>query len=124
MDKFVELDEKLMNLLVKQEDFLTDAVRRSQAAGLPAIEVSPAQGQFLYLLAKLSGARRILEIGTLAGYSTLFFAKSLPDEGGTVVTLESDPDTASVAEENFMASPYRNKIQLLVGQAKNTMRLL
>lgn len=122
LDKFTEVDEKLMSLLVKQDDFLVRTLQNSQAAGLPPIEVSPAQGQFLYLLTKLSGAKRVLEIGTLAGYSTLFFAKGLRNEANSeIVTLEYDPQIAKVAQKNFEESPYQEKIRLMVGEAKNSL---
>ncbi|MGJ8729922.1 O-methyltransferase [Listeria aquatica] len=125
MDKFAKVDEKLTSLLVKRDDFLVNALRNSQEAGLPSIEVSPAQGQFLYFLTKLSGAKRVLEIGTLAGYSTLFFAKGLlDDDSSEVVTLEYDPQIAKVAHKNFEESPYRRKIRLLVGEAKDSLMKL
>ncbi len=88
----------------------------ADAAGLPAINVSPAQGRMLTILARLVRARRILEIGTLAGYSTLFLAEGL-EPGGQVVTLEIDPRHAAVARDNFARAGLAERIDLREGPA-------
>ena len=93
------------------------------AAGLPAIQVSPNQGKLLYLIAKLAGARRILEIGTLGGYSTIWLARALPSDG-EVVTCEIDPHHAEVAAANFVRAGVDKLIDLRVGPARDTLATL
>ncbi|MFN7037844.1 MAG: O-methyltransferase, partial [Bellilinea sp.] len=94
------VDEYLSSLFLPPDAALEQALRVSQAAGLPAIQVSPLQGKLLYLLAKSIAARRILEIGTLGGYSAIWLARALPPEG-LLITLELDPKHAAVARENL-----------------------
>ena len=102
-------------------DPVLDAVlRASEAAGLPAIAVSPAQGMQLHILARSIGARRILEIGTLGGYSTIWLARALPD-GGRVVTLELDPKHADVAEANFERAGLASRITVERGAALDSL---
>lgn len=94
-----------------------EAILRANAAGgLPAIDVSPAQGKFLHLLVKLSGARRILEIGTLGGYSTVWMASALPADG-RLVTLEYSPHHAEVARENIARAGLLEKVDVRQGAA-------
>jgi len=81
MEKWTDSDLYLMEHLVQEDDGLKNALKTSRAEGLPDWEVSPTQGKFLYLLAKMRGAKRILEIGTLGGYSTIWLAKALPEDG-------------------------------------------
>ncbi len=100
---FAGVDDFLLAHLGGDDAVLAAALARSEAAGLPAINVSAPQGKFLYLLARLVGARRILEIGTLAGYSTIWLARGLA-EGGRVDTIEIDPHHADVAAANFAAA--------------------
>jgi predicted O-methyltransferase YrrM len=90
---------------------------------LPAINVTPHQGKFLHLLARLRGARRILEIGTLGGYSTIWLARALP-EGGRVVTLELEETHARVARENFVRAKVADKIELRLGRAIESLRAM
>ena len=92
-------------------------------AGLPAIDVSPAQGKFLYLLAKSSGAERILEVGTLGGYSTIWLARALP-AGGRVVTLEIDPHHAEVARGNLERAGVGERVEVRVGPALESLAAL
>ena len=94
------VDRYLVDLLVPPDLALDAAMEASEEAGLPPISVSPTQGKFLHLLAKIKGARTILEIGTLGGYSTIWFARALP-AGGRIVTLEADPKHAKVARWNL-----------------------
>jgi predicted O-methyltransferase YrrM len=95
---------------------LDAALRESAAAGLPAIHVSPSQGKMLHLLARALGARRILEIGTLGGYSTIWLARALP-AGGRLVTLEADPRHASVARSNLARAGLSAAVEVRVGRA-------
>lgn len=93
------------------------------AAGLPSIDVSPAQGKFLYLLAKAIGARRILEVGTLGGYSTIWLARALPS-GGRLITLEIDPHHADVARSNIERAGLAGRVEVRVGQALDSLAAL
>jgi len=95
----------------------------AEAAGLPAINVSPNQGRLLYLLAKIAGAKRVLEVGTLGGYSTTWLARALPADG-LVVTLELDPRHAEVARRNLERAALAPAIDLRVGPAADSLREL
>jgi predicted O-methyltransferase YrrM len=95
---------------------LDAVVESSAAAGLPAIAVSPSQGKLLYLLAQIQGARKVLEIGTLAGYSTIWLARALPP-GGRVVTLEFDPKHAKIATTNIAQAGLSDTVEVRVGPA-------
>ena len=102
---------------------LDAALADSESAGLPPIQVTPPQGKFLHLLARIAGARRILEIGTLGGYSTIWLARALP-AGGTIVTLEMAPKHAEVARANFARAGVADRIDLRLGQASETLAAL
>jgi predicted O-methyltransferase YrrM len=110
------VDRYFGDLLVQEDAALQSAVSQSAAAGLPPIQVSSVQGKFLYLTARMMGARKILEIGTLGGYSTIWLAKALP-EGGRVVTLEISPKHAEVARHNWEHAGVGEKIELRLGKA-------
>ena len=97
-----------------------DALAANAEAGLMAIDVSPAQGKWLHLLVRMTGARRVLEIGTLGGYSTIWMAHGLP-EGGRIVTLEVDPRTAEVARANFEHAGIADRVDLRVGAALDVL---
>jgi predicted O-methyltransferase YrrM len=99
------------------------AVRASVTAGLPAIQVSAAQGKLLQLLALAQGAKRILEVGTLGGYSALWLARALPADG-KLVTLELDPHHAEVALRNFVNAGVAERIELQVGPALDALARL
>jgi predicted O-methyltransferase YrrM len=99
---------------------LSAALAANAAAGLPDIDVSPAHGRMLQLMARMMGARRILEIGTLGGYSTICLARALPEEG-RLVTLEIDPHHAAVARENLRRAGVADKVELIVGPAADTL---
>jgi predicted O-methyltransferase YrrM len=99
------------------------AVQASAAAGLPSIQVSPAQGKLLHLLALAQGAKRILEIGTLGGYSAIWLARALAAEG-RLVTLELDPHHAEVARRNFVHAGVAERIELQVGPALDSLARL
>ena len=94
------VDRYLADRVVTADPALDAALEASAAAGLPAISVSPLQGKLLHLIARISGARRILEIGTLGGYSTIWLARALPADG-VHITLEAEPTLAHVARSNI-----------------------
>jgi len=100
-----------------------DVLEANAAAGLPAIDVSPAQGKFLYLLAKATGSQRILEVGTLGAYSTIWLARALP-AGGSLVTLEIDPHHAEVARANLDSAGVGNRVEVRVGAALESLAAL
>src|ERR1700742_1264853 len=99
-EKWSAVDEYISGLFIPPDPALNEALASSEAAGLPAISVSVTQGKLLHLLARLQGARNILEIGTLGGYSTIWLARALPADG-RLVSLELDPKHARVAAQNL-----------------------
>jgi predicted O-methyltransferase YrrM len=107
-------------VLVAQDSALEDALATAAAEKLPAIQVSSVQGKLLHLLARILGARKILEIGTLGGYSTIWMARALP-EGGRLITLESDPKHADVARKNFARAGVDSRVELRLGKALDTL---
>src|SRR5580704_5722492 len=109
--------------LIGADAVLEAALRASAAAGLPPIQVSAAQGKLLYLLALTLPARRILEVGTLGGYSALWLARALPPDG-RLVTLEIDPHHAEVARQNFLHGGVADRIELHVGPALESLARL
>ena len=115
------VDEYLTETLVKPDAALEAALQDSEAAGLPAISVSPPQGKFLNLLARVQGARNILEIGTLGGYSAIWLARALPPGGGRLITLEGDPLHAKVARANLARAGFANLAQVRLGRAIDTL---
>jgi predicted O-methyltransferase YrrM len=110
-------------LLVDSDPALDAALRRSTAAGLPPINVSPAQGKLLHVLALAVQARRILEIGTLGGYSAIWLARALPDDG-RLITLELDPRHAEVARANIADAGLGHLVDLRLGSAHHSLRQL
>jgi predicted O-methyltransferase YrrM len=123
LEKWTEVDRYITGLLVPPDAALDAALAASTAAGLPAINVAPNQGKLLQLLARIHGARRILEIGTLGGYSTIWLARALP-AGGRLVTLESDPRHAEVARANLVRAGLDEVVELRLGRAAETLPLL
>jgi len=117
------VDDYFTQTLVKPDAALSSALARNAAAGLPPIDVAANQGKLLYLLARMMNASRILEIGTLGGYSTLWLARALP-EGGKIVTLEFSPQHAQVPRENFAEAGVMDKVELLVGPALESLPTL
>ncbi|MET0238303.1 MAG: O-methyltransferase [Sphingobium sp.] len=106
------------------DDAILDAVLAANAAaGLPAIDVSPAQGKLLNLLARIAGARRILEVGTLGGYSSIWLARALPADG-TLVTLEIDPHHVAVARANIAAAGLEPVVDVRQGPAADSLAKL
>jgi predicted O-methyltransferase YrrM len=106
--------------MVPSDAALEDALRDTAEAGMPAIAVSPAQGKLLMLLAQSVGARRILEIGTLGGYSTIWLARGLAD-GGRLITLEADPKHAEVARRNIARAGLSDTVEVRLGRAIETL---
>ncbi|HEX4944839.1 MAG TPA: O-methyltransferase [Usitatibacteraceae bacterium] len=120
-DTWNAVDQYLTDTLVRPDAVLEAALRESEAAGLPAIHVSPPQGKLLNLLARVQGARNILEIGTLGGYSTIWLARALPPGGGRIVTLEVDATHAKVARANLARAGFANMVQVRLGRAIDTL---
>jgi predicted O-methyltransferase YrrM len=114
------VDRHLTALLVPSDPELEGTLRANAAAGLPPHDVSPTQGKLLHVLALASGARRILEIGTLGGYSTIWLARALPPDG-RLVTLEADPKHAEVARGNLARAGLAGIVELRVGRAADTL---
>jgi predicted O-methyltransferase YrrM len=108
---FTILDRYIDNLFAPEDEVLTAARKEARKADLPEIQVSAGQGKFIYLLAKVVGARRILEIGTLGGYSTIWLARALPEDG-LLVTLEIEKKYADVAASNLARAGLSKKLRL------------
>lgn len=115
-DQWTAVDEYVAGLLAPNDSSLEAALLASEEAGLPAIQVSPPQGKLLNLLATSVGARAILEFGTLAGYSTIWLGRALP-EGGRLITLEAESRYAEVARENIARAGLGDAVDLRVGPA-------
>jgi predicted O-methyltransferase YrrM len=117
---WAEVDSYIVEKLVSSDPVMDEVLNANAAAGLPAIDVSPAQGRFLELLVRMTGARAILELGTLGGYSTIWMARALPRDG-RVVTLEYSPFHAMVARGNFKRTGLAERVDLRVGPALETL---
>ncbi|MBK6982194.1 MAG: O-methyltransferase [Betaproteobacteria bacterium] len=120
-DTWDAVDRYLTEVLVQPDAVLEAALRDAAQAGLPAISVSPPQGKFLNLLARVQGARNILEIGTLGGYSAIWLARALPPGGGRLVTLEVDPKHAEIARANLARAGFAHIAQVRLGRAIDTL---
>lgn len=118
-----EVDDFLTGPLGLDDPVLAAALADSEAAGLPPIQVSPPQGKLLHLLATVGGARRILEVGTLGGYSTIWLARALPPDG-RLVTLELRPRHAEVARANLARAGLTDRVEIRVGPATDTLSAL
>ncbi|HXY37269.1 MAG TPA: O-methyltransferase [Planctomycetaceae bacterium] len=110
------VDQYLTDVLIEPDAALDAALEASNAAGLPAINVTPNQGKMLFILARMLGAKNILELGTLGGYSTIWMARALLP-GGRLITLEADPKHAEVARANIARAGLSNVVDLRVGLA-------
>jgi len=119
-DLWSKVDTYIANTLVKADDALDAALSTSEAAGLPAINVSPSQGKLLHILARLVNARAILEIGTLGGYSTIWMARAL-QPGGRLITLEFEPKHAELAQANIARAGLHRIVDVRVGAALETL---
>jgi predicted O-methyltransferase YrrM len=114
------IDGYIADNLVPGDEALDAALQASEAAGLPAINVAPNQGKLLMLLARAIGARRILEIGTLGGYSTIWLARGLSPDG-RLITLEANPDYAGVARANIARAGLAEVVEVRTGRAQDTL---
>jgi predicted O-methyltransferase YrrM len=115
-----DVDDYIAAHLLPADAALDAALKANDAGGLPAIDVSAAQGRMLHLLARMAGARRILEVGTLGGYSTIELARALPPDG-RLVTLEIDPHHAEVARGNVAQAGLSDLVEVRVGPAAATL---
>lgn len=118
-----DVDRYIDDLFAPPDPALVATLASIESSGLPAIQVSAGQGKFLYLLARLVGARRILELGTLAGYSTIWLARALPAEG-RLLSLEVSEHHAAVARANLARAGCADRVDVLVGPALETLAAL
>ena len=117
------VDDYFNDALLPADPVLDGARALSAQEGLPDIAVAPNQGRLLHLIARIHGARRILEVGTLGGYSTIWLARALPQDG-TLITLELDPHHAEVARANLKSAGLEEKAQVRVGRAVDSLAAL
>ncbi|MFD6435425.1 O-methyltransferase [Streptomyces venezuelae] len=122
-EQWDSVDDYFTGLLAPADEALTTALRDSDTAGLPQIAVAPNQGKLLHLLAHIQGARRVLEIGTLGGYSTIWLARALPADG-RVITLEYNPAHADVARGNIARAGLDKIVEVRVGPALDSLTAL
>jgi predicted O-methyltransferase YrrM len=119
-ERWSAVDRYITSLLVGPDSAQDATLRANREAGLPAIEVTPNQGKLLHLLARLTGARRILEIGALGGFSTIWLARALPPDG-RLITLEANPKHAEVARANIERAGLGDIVEVRVGKALDTL---
>ncbi|MEM5516850.1 O-methyltransferase [Henriciella sp. AS95] len=117
---FEAVDTYINSLFVEDDPVLERAIERSTAAGLPEIQVSPGQGKLIYLLAKMIGAKRVLEIGTLGGYSTVWLGRALPEDG-RITTVELEPAHVKVARETLEDAGLSARCEVVEGKALDVM---
>ena len=122
-DLLLRIDSYVEGLFAPPDPALEGALRRSREAGLPEIQVSPAEGTLLRLLSEIAGAKRILEIGTLGGYSTIHLARALPEDG-LLISLEVDERHAGVARENIAGAGLEGAVEVRVGDARRQLARL
>src|SRR5271170_8197911 len=108
---WASVDRYFGDLLAPSDEKLESAVKANRKARLPAIDVTPLQGKFLHVLIQMTQAKRVLEIGTLGGYSTIWMARALP-KGGRIITLELDPKCAEVAQVNINRANLAETVEL------------
>jgi len=120
---FAAVDAFVGETLVPQDELLQAALDAAEAAGLPQIQVSPPQGKLLQLLVRLQGARRVLEFGTLGGYSTILLARALP-AGGRLITLEANADYAEVARGSIERAGLDDVVEIRIGPALDSLPAL
>ena len=116
-------EQYIVEHLLGRDEALDSVLAAAQAAEMPDIQVSPTHGKLLMLLAQMHGAKKILEIGTLAGYSTIWLARALPADG-KLITLEFDPKHAAVARSNIAKAGFADRVEVREGSALNTLPLL
>ena len=119
-EKWTAVDRYITEMLVPADAALESALKASVAAGLPQINVSPNQGKLLMLLAQIQGAAKVLEIGTLGGYSTIWLARGLA-QGGRLITLEANPKHADVARGNIARAGLADVVEVILGRATDTL---
>ena len=117
------IDDYIEGLFIPPDGALQEGLNAAEAAALPSINVSPNEGKLLHLIARIAGAKRVLEIGTLGGYSTIWLARALPP-GGRVITLELDPKHAEVARANLQRAGVADRVEIRVGRAADSMKQL
>lgn len=117
------VDNYLIENLIPKDDILEQVLANNQRAGLPAFDVAANQGQLLALFVRMTGAKRILEIGTLGGYSTIWMARELPTDG-ELLTLEADAHHASIARQNLQLAGVAERVKLIEGPALNSLEQL
>ncbi|MFS0732518.1 O-methyltransferase [Microbacterium sp. 1P10UB] len=122
-DGWQRVDAYLSDLLVGHDDALESAIADQDAAGLPSIEVAPLHGKLLHLLARIAGARRVLEVGTLGGYSTIWLARGIPADG-VVVSIEAEARNAGVARASLERAGVAHKVTVLEGRAADVLPTL
>ena len=122
-ETWAEVDRLLESLLLPPDESLTEALTAAEQAGLPPIQVPPVQGRFLHLLARAIGARRVLEFGTLGGYSTIWLARALP-ASGRLTTLELNPAYAEIARANLDRAGVGERVDIIVGPAAESLPAL
>jgi predicted O-methyltransferase YrrM len=122
-EKWAAVDSYISNLMVHQDEALDAAIKEGRAAGLPAINVTPSQGKMLQILALMQGAHDILEIGTLAGYSTIWLGRALPADGH-LITLELEPKHAKIARANIARAGLDSVVEVRQGRALDTLKQL
>lgn len=120
---FTKVDSYLADQLLPADEPLREALKANAKADLPSIDVSPTQGKLLHLLARMSGAKRILEVGTLGGYSTICLARALPEDG-VLITLELSPKHAEVASANIRRAGLSHLVDLRIGPAAESLARL
>lgn len=119
----VQVDHYIERLFVPPDAALTQNLQDAAAAGLPTINISPNEGKLLYLIAKLAQAKRILEIGTLGGYSTTWLARALP-ANGQLITLELDEKHAAVARRNLDRAGVGDRVEIVIGRGVDSLTSL
>lgn len=119
-DTWSGVDRYFENLLLEENPALSATLRENEVAGLPAISVSPMHGRLLAILARATGARKILELGTLGGYSTICLASALPP-AGRLITVEVDSGYAEIARRNIARTTFSDRIEIRVGRAIETL---
>ncbi|GAB5491149.1 MAG: O-methyltransferase [Phototrophicaceae bacterium] len=122
-EKWTAVDDYFEAHFIETDPILANTLSASEKAGLPAINVAPNQGKLLMLMAQMQGAKSILEIGTLGGYSTTWLGRALPDDG-TLISLEMNPDCVKVARENIARAGLDDKVTIIEGIALESLPTL